>query len=95
MVWKKQSKESKQEEMKKIMQELEEGVKGIFTSNKFKEYLMTMSKFHKYSPMNIYWILSQKKDATQIAGFKTWKELGRTVIKGEKSLRVLDRKSVV
>ena len=82
-------KKEKQKEIKDVLKKLEEGVKEVFESDRFKEYLNTMSKFHSYSPNNVLWILMQKPDATHIAGFNKWKELGRSVKKGEKALKVL------
>jgi len=79
----------KKEELKNTMEMLEKGVKEVFTSDKFTEYLNTMSKFHNYSIKNILWLQMQNPNASQIGGMKTWNKLGRKVNKGEKSLRVL------
>lgn len=81
--------EQKKKELKDTLEMLEKGVKGVFESDKFREYLDTMSKFHNYSVKNILWIQMQKPDATKIAGMKSWNKLERKVIKGEKSLKVL------
>ncbi len=35
--------------LKEITERLEQGVKEIFTSERYTEYLDTMSKFHNYS----------------------------------------------
>lgn len=69
---------------------MKEGVKDYFKSDTYKKYLVTMSKFHQYSPRNIQLILAQNPEATHVASFKKWKDdFGRTVNKGEKALRVL------
>ncbi|HEY5588576.1 MAG TPA: LPD25 domain-containing protein [Candidatus Paceibacterota bacterium] len=81
--------EEKKEELKNTMEMLENGVKEVFTSDKFQEYLTTMSKFHNYSVKNILWLQMQNPDARHIAGMKTWNKFGRKVNKGEKSLKVL------
>lgn len=81
--------EQKKKELQDTLEMLEKGVKEVFESDKFREYLDTMSKFHNYSPKNILWIQMQKPDATKIAGMKAWNKLGRKVIKGQKSLKVL------
>ncbi|GCD13101.1 ArdC family protein [Clostridium tagluense] len=81
--------EEKKEELKNIMDMLETGVKEVFTSDKFKEYLDTMSKFHNYSVKNILWLQMQNPSAQRVAGMKTWNSLGRKITKGEKSLRIL------
>lgn len=82
-------KEQKQDETKEILAKLEQGVKDVFTSDKFKEYLNVMSKFHNYSMNNTILIMLQKPDAQRVAGYNTWKELGRQVQKGEKAIKVL------
>ncbi|MBU3093545.1 hypothetical protein KPL35_15915 [Clostridium sp. CF011] len=81
--------EEKKEEIKNTMDMLEKGVKDVFESNKFKEYLNTMSKFHNYSVKNILWSQMQNPNAKRIAGMKTWNSLGRKITKGEKALRIL------
>lgn len=83
------SKEEKKEEMNKILKELEEGIKNVFTSERYKDFLKFTSKFHNYSINNIVWLQSQKPTISYVAGLKTWNTLGRKVNKGEKSLKVL------
>ncbi len=51
--------------------------------------LAAMSRFHAYSVRNILLILSRKPDATRVAGFHTWRSLGRYVKKGEKGIAIL------
>jgi len=53
------------------------------------EYLGTMSRFHNYSFGNVMAIAMQRPDAVRVAGFHTWRELGRFVKKGEKGIRIL------
>lgn len=52
-------------------------------------YLRVISRFHKYSFGNALLILWQRPDATQVAGFNRWKELGRHVRKGEHGIMIL------
>ena len=52
-------------------------------------YLGTMGRFHNYSFGNVMAIAMQRPDAVRVAGFHTWKALGRTVKKGEKAIRIL------
>lgn len=54
-------------------------------SDELKKYLETMSRFHSYSLRNIMLIALQKSSATHVAGFHSWKKLGRFVKKGEKA----------
>ena len=81
--------EKKQTEQQEAIQKLEQGVKEIFTSEKYEEFLKTYSKFHKYSINNSILILMQRPDASNIASFQTWKKLGRQINKGEKGIKVL------
>lgn len=58
-------------------------------SEQFKEYLDTMAKFWEYSFRNQLLIHYRMPDASKVAGFKTWKELGRTIKKGEKAIKII------
>ena len=69
---------------------MEEGLKELFESEKYKTYLSTMSKFHNYSFNNTLLIAMQKPEATLVAGYKAWqKNFERHVNKGEKAIRIL------
>ncbi len=76
-------------EIKELTEKLEQGVRDMFTSDKYKEYLAFMSKFHNYSFNNILLILMQMPDASLVAGYKTWQKMGRNVRKGEHGIRIL------
>lgn len=58
-------------------------------SKQLKEYLAAMAKFHRYSLGNAMLIAWQRPNATHVAGFHTWKKLGRQVKRGEKGIRIL------
>jgi hypothetical protein len=58
-------------------------------SEALKACLTAMAKFHRYSAYNIMLILSQRPNAIRVAGFHTWKELGRFVKKGAKGILIL------
>lgn len=58
-------------------------------SDQLKAFLATIARFHRYSLGNTLLIMCQRPDATQVAGFHKWKELGRTVKKGEKGIAIL------
>jgi len=55
----------------------------------FRQYLEVMSKFWKYSYHNQLLIARQMPDATRIAGFRKWREMGRRVKKGSKAIKIL------
>ena len=52
-------------------------------------YLKTMSLFSKYSLNNLFLIARQRPDARRVAGFQTWRKLGRYVRKGEHGVKVV------
>jgi hypothetical protein len=72
-----------------VMKQLKAGVEGIQDSYQFRLFLTTMAKFHEYSIGNQILIMLQKPEATRVAGFNTWKDLGRWVKKGEKGIAIL------
>lgn len=58
-------------------------------SDTLTRYLDVLARFHRYSFGNVMLIASQKPDATHVAGFHTWKSLGRWVKKGEQGIAIL------
>jgi len=72
-----------------VLKQLKNGVEGIQDSYQFRLFLTTMSKFHSYSIGNQILIMLQDPNATHVAGFVTWKELGRWVKRGGKSISIL------
>lgn len=78
------------EKIKEITDRLEQGIQDLFDSDRFKEYLQVMSKFHNYSFNNTLLIAMQKPDATFVAGYTSWKkDYGRQVVSQAKSIKVL------
>ena len=81
---------TEKQKVKEITDRLEEGLKELFESEKYKSYLSTMSKFHNYSFNNTLLIAMQKPEATLVAGYQAWqKNFNRHVNKGEKGIRIL------
>lgn len=76
-------------DMDSIMKSLESGVEDFFTSEKYGEYLKTMTKFHRYSFNNTLLIAMQRPDATLVTGYRNWQSMGRQVKKGEKGITIL------
>ena len=78
------------EKLKEITDRLEQGIMELFDSERYKEYLRVMSKFHNYSFNNTLLIAMQKPDASLIAGFTAWKnQFQRNVKKGEKGIKII------
>ncbi len=74
--------------MKKALEKLEKGVEEVFRSETFRNWLDVQTRFHAYSYSNTIMILMQRPRATQVAGFRTWKKMGRHVKKGEKGIMI-------
>ena len=66
----------------KAMQLLEDGITRIADSESFKRYLAFSRSFRSYSANNTMLIFLQAPDATMVAGYNKWKQLGRQVRKG-------------
>lgn len=73
-----------------IIKNLEEGVKSLFESEKYMNYLKVMSKFHNYSFNNSLLIALQMPQASLVAGYSTWKNtFHRQVEKGQKAIKII------
>jgi antirestriction protein ArdC len=68
---------------------LEAGVESVTTDEGFRAWLRAASRFHKYSFGNQLLIAFQRPDATRVAGFRAWQDLGRHVVKGAKGIQIL------
>ena len=75
------------DKVKEITARLEQGVQAIFDSDRYKEFLTAMSKFHDYSLNNT--ILIAMQGGNLVMGFRQWeKEFDRHVKKGEKGIKI-------
>ena len=78
------------QQVREITDKLEQGIKELFESERFKEYLRTMSKFYNYSFNNTLLIAMQKPEATYVAGYTSLqRNFDRQVMKGEKGIKIL------
>ncbi|WP_064775349.1 ArdC-like ssDNA-binding domain-containing protein, partial [Lactiplantibacillus plantarum] len=83
------TKEEAEEWKKQLVDNAEQQILNLTDSEKFKSYLDTVAKFHRYSQRNIDLIYSQNPSASQVAGFKKWQnDFKRSVNKGEKGIRI-------
>lgn len=83
-------KQTSKDRMREIVDSIENGIKELFESDKYRKYLATMSRFHRYSVNNTMLIYMQRPDATHVAGFNKWRDqFGRNVLKGEKGIRII------
>ena len=83
-------KQTSKERLKDITDSIEKGIQELFQSDKYAQYLRTMSRFHKYSVNNTMLIYMQRPDATLVAGFNKWRDqFERNVKKGEKGIKII------
>ena len=88
--WYMAEKQSSRDRLKEITASIEDGIKELFQSESYAQYLQTMSRFNHYSVNNQVLIHMQKPDATLVAGFNKWKnQFGRNVIKGEHGIKII------
>ena len=78
----------REDKVKELSEKLEDGIKDLFESDKYKNFLKVMSKFHNYSFRNSILIMMQKPEATYVAGFNKWNTFKRKVNKGEKGIKI-------
>ena len=82
--------EKSKERLKEITDSIEQGIQDLFQSDRYAQYLRTMSRFHRYSVNNTMLIFMQKPDATLVAGFNKWRDqFSRNVMRGEKGIKII------
>ncbi|MFA5873801.1 MAG: ArdC family protein [Anaerolineales bacterium] len=81
-------KAAREQKLTEASARLASGVEALLKDNRWKEYLQFSMKFHQYSFFNMMLIMLQRPDATIVAGFETWKSMGRHVIKGEHGMDI-------
>ena len=84
-----ESRDKRADELHQITDKLEKGVKDVFQSDKYKQFLNVMAKFPRYSVNNTMLIMMQRPDAQLCQSFTGWKQMGRYVKKGEKGISIL------
>ena len=83
-------KKSDKQRLKEITDSIETGIKELFQSDRYMNYLSVMSRFHRYSVNNQMLIYMQCPSATHVAGFNKWKsQFSRSVKKGERGIRII------
>lgn len=84
------SRAAREEKTKALLQQLDEGARAIWSSDKFRDYLKMMCKFHRYSYRNVILIHMQCPHATHVAGYNSWIDnFHRHVKVGEKGIQIL------
>ena len=77
------------EKTKSYIEELNVGVKQLFTSKKWQDYLSFLSRFHSYSVNNTIAIYLQRPDASLVCSYTDWKKHNRIVAHGEKGIKII------
>ncbi len=84
------TKPNNRERIKEIVTSIESNIQEMFQSERYFDYLKTMSRFHSYSVNNTILIHMQRPNASLVAGFNQWKnKFGRHVKKGEKGITII------
>ena len=82
--------ENNKDRLKEITDSIEQGIRDLFQSDRYAQYLRTMSRFHRYSVNNTMLIYMQKPDASLVAGFNKWRDqFSRNVRRGEHGIKII------
>ena len=91
---KQERKDKKNEKIQELTEKLQTGIQELYDSDKYRDYLRTMAKFHHYSFNNSLLIWAQRPDATAVAGYRAWQtKFGRTVNPGAKGIMIYEPSS--
>ncbi len=78
------------DKLKELLERVNQGTKEVFESDRYRNYLATMSKFHFYSFRNSLLIHMQKPEASYVAGYAAWqKKFNRQVQRGENGIQIV------
>lgn len=83
-----QRREAARQKAEELQEQLARDLEELTTSEDWMAALEVASRFHRYSFQNVMLILGQRPDASRVAGFRKWQELGRQVRKGETAIRI-------
>ncbi len=81
--------EKRDRRVREAMELLDTGVEKVLDGEQIKRYLAFAARFHRYSANNTLLVLLQRPNATRVAGYRRWQELGRQVRRGEEGLKIL------
>lgn len=82
---------SQYEKVKQITEQMETSIQSFMSdpNGAYQQWLSVLGRFHNYSLNNTILIASQKPEASLVAGFNTWKQLGRSPKRGSHAIRIL------
>jgi antirestriction protein ArdC len=81
-----------EERRRAVEAQLQAELERIVASGEYGAWFAKLASFHRYSPTNTMWILAQNREATKVASYRTWQQLGRHVRKGESGIQVFHPK---
>ena len=76
----------RKDRIQELTETMEAGIRKVFESDRFHEWLDVQAQFHQYSFNNTIAIMAQHPNATRVAGYRTWQKIGRQVKKGESAI---------
>ena len=71
------------------LERLTNGIAQLTSSDSWRAWLKAQARFHRYSFSNTILIMCQRSTASRVAGFHTWRRLGRVVRRGEIALWIM------
>ena len=82
---------SQYEKIKQITEQMEQSIQNFMSdpNGAYQQWLSVLGRFHNYSLNNTILIATQKPEASLVAGFNTWKQLGRSPVKGSHAIKIL------
>lgn len=80
---------SRADAVQDLLGDLHAGVVALTEGDEWRRFLDVARRFHRYSFLNTLAILVQRPDATRVAGYRRWQQLGRQVRRGERGIRIL------
>jgi len=72
----------------RLLTQLRDGVAALTSSDRWASWLRVQARFHRYSFQNTVLIALQCPEATRVAGYRTWQQLGRQVRSGERGIAI-------
>ena len=86
--YKRKTNEDRKKELDALTRQLRNGIYEYIGSKRYTAVLDSISRFHNYSINNSIIIAFQNPYATHVASYTTWKNMNRTVKKGEKGIQI-------
>jgi len=81
--------DARRERLEQFHTRLSESVLSMTSGTAWADWLTTAARFHHYSFRNTVAIWAQRPEATQVAGYRVWQDMGRQVRKGERGIEIL------